>query len=109
MKKYKCKGCGYIFEGLQSQCPRCGAVLAYTEKQKDGSVQRFKVLSPVQEEYDGSFGLGFILGFLFSLIGMIIALCLPGSKTKTGGPVGFIVQAFIGGIIYLIIYLVGQK
>ena len=47
---------------------------------------------------EGSFGWGFVLGFFFSVIGLILALVIDKPETRRGAVAGFL-TSFIGGII----------
>ncbi|HHO51973.1 MAG TPA: hypothetical protein ENK18_14095 [Deltaproteobacteria bacterium] len=46
----------------------------------------------MEEENDGNFLIGFLLGFFLSCIGAIIGLVMPGSRTSTGAIIGFLVN-----------------
>ena len=60
----------------------------------------------MNEENQGSAGAGFFLGFLFGLLGLIIALCINKDKTTHGASIGFVISLLIT-IPLLVIYFLG--
>lgn len=46
----------------------------------------------MDEENDGNFLIGFLLGFVLSCVGAIVGLLMPGSKTSTGAIIGFLMN-----------------
>lgn len=50
---------------------------------------------------------GFLLGFIFGVVGLIIALCIDTPKTKRGAVAGFFVSIALKVIIVICIWLGG--
>ena len=54
-------------------------------------------------KYEGSYPLGFVLGFFFGLVGLIIAICACQFDTKRGALAGFITSIVIA-LIFVACY-----
>ena len=57
-----------------------------------------------EKELEGSIGIGFLLGFFLSLIGVLIAYALDKKRTIKGAWIGFLVSIG-GGLIFVIFYI----
>ena len=83
-----CQHCGAQISDNAEFCPNCG-----------NSIK--------EENIGGSYVAGFFLGFLFSIIGLIIGLLWEG-KTKEGAKNGFLasllIQIFLVIIGFILIY-----
>jgi len=92
-----CSKCGAEINDEAVVCVKCGCSV----------VPAYKTSAEIDNP-DGSFGIGFILGFFGGLIGLILALCvesLQRPKTKSGAITGFCITAGIS-IISTIVYVI---
>ncbi len=48
------------------------------------------------EENEGSFPIGFLLGFFLGCLGLIIGILIPGSRTSKAAVTGFVVAMGFG-------------
>ena len=116
MSLIKCPECKKTISSTVDSCPHCGYKLSNAEKEL--ALAEAEVNPPSIEEKptttvinnnqtsvpkdEGSGGGGFVLGILLGIFGLIIAIAVGKSKTKSGAVGGFIVQAIIGLIIWAV-------
>ena len=117
----KCPKCSETIPANSNRCFYCGYVV--TEEDRDAYINEM-IKNPVEtsevpdfeNDYEpiaiprGSYFLGFVLGMLLNIIGVIIAIATRGRRTKFGSGIGFIFGTaliLIGlGVYFLIDYFV---
>ena len=115
----KCPKCSETIPANSNRCIYCGHVV--TEKERDAYINEM-IKNPVEtseapdfeNDYEpvavpeGSYILGFILGLLLNIFGVLIATFTRGRRTKYASGVGFILStalAFVGlGVYFLVNY-----
>ena len=115
----KCPKCSETIPANSNRCTWCGHVV--TEKERDAYISDV-IKNPVadsevpdfENDYEpvavpkGSYILGFILGLLLNIFGVLIATFTRGRRTKYASGVGFILStalAFVGlGVYFLVNY-----
>ncbi len=117
----KCPKCSETIPANSNRCIYCGYIV--TEDDRDKYIDEM-IKHPVEtseapdfeNDYEpvdvprGSYILGFILGFLFNIIGVLIATFTRGKRTKFASGIGFIAGsalALIGlGVYFLVSYFI---
>ena len=115
----KCPKCSETIPANSNRCTWCGHVV--TEKERDAYISDV-IKNPVadsevpdfENDYEpvavpkGSYILGFILGLLLNIFGVLIATFTRGRRTKYASGVGFILStalALVGlGVYFLVNY-----
>ena len=115
----KCPKCSETIPANLNRCIYCGHVV--TEKERDAYINDM-IKNPVadseapdfENDYEpvavpeGSYILGFILGLLLNIFGVLIATFTRGRRTKYASGVGFILStalALVGlGVYFLVNY-----
>ena len=115
----KCPKCSETIPANSNRCIYCGHVV--TEKEIDAYINEM-IKNPVEtseapdfeNDYEpvavpkGSYILGFILGLLLNIFGVLIATFTRGRRTKYASGVGFILStalALVGlGVYFLVNY-----
>lgn len=108
----KCPVCSEELNDRANFCPICGHKI--TEKERFAYAEELmanpelapapdfeKDYEPVHVE-EGSFFAGLVLGFLFNLLGVIIAIATRGRQTKRGSGIGFLISAALGIIWFFL-------
>ena len=117
----KCPKCSETIPANSNRCIYCGHVV--TEKERDAYINEM-IKHPVEtsevpdfeNDYEpvdvprGSYILGFILGLLLNIFGVLIATFTRGRRTKFASGIGFIAGsalALIGlGVYFLVSYFI---
>ena len=117
----KCPKCSKTIPANSNRCIYCGYIV--NEDDRDKYIDEM-IKHPVEtseapdfeNDYEpvavpkGSYILGFILGFLFNIIGVLIATFTRGKRTKFASGIGFIAGsalALIGlGVYFLVSYFI---
>lgn len=114
MSLIRCPECKNPVSSTVQACPHCGYVISEIEKEnaiKDAELnpvsfdltQQKKINREKENENDNGvwFG-GFLLAFLFGLIGLVIMACVGKKDTKSGAVAGFFVQLVLGILLGII-------
>ena len=106
MSLIRCPECKQAVSDTISVCPHCGYKISPSEKEtalqeakrrpvtiesETKTIVVQKPAQPVVEDEGSAFG-GFVLGFLFGIVGVILALCLGKKATKSAAFAGFVIQ-----------------
>lgn len=117
----RCKECHQVISSSVQFCPHCGYQYNEEERKelmKEAEVhpvvveakktsiteEQYKEIARKEIEEEGDFGIGIALGFLLSIIGLVIAVAIGKKKTIQGSAVGIGISVLLGLIVFLFYY-----